>query len=151
MDYLSHSPEETKSIAASFAQALRGGEVVALEGELGAGKTTFVQGLAEALGASGPVRSPTFAIMNIYKTTHGSIKEIVHLDLYRLERQAELESLGLEDWLGKSDTLAVVEWPAMIASEATVRVEMRQGPLSHERSIRITPLRQPRGTPHQPT
>lgn len=111
MQHTSHSPDETKKIAADFAKKLRGGEIITLEGELGAGKTTFVQGLADALGAEGPVRSPSFTIMNLYRIPSGPIREIVHLDCYRLKHPEEIRNLGLEDWLGKKDTVVLIEWP----------------------------------------
>ncbi len=118
MQHTSHSPEQTKKIAAEFAKKLRGGEIVTLEGELGAGKTTFVQGLAEALGAEGPVRSPSFTIMNLYRIPKGPIREIVHLDCYRLKRPEEVQNLGLEDWFQKKDTIVLVEWPDMVPAVA---------------------------------
>lgn len=117
---VSHSADQTKKIAAELAATLTGGEVILLFGELGAGKTVFVQGLAEALGVQGPVRSPTFAIMNVYKfgahraqEAHGEhtaqdIKKIIHLDFYRT---ASSHGLGLEEYLGQPDTLVVIEWP----------------------------------------
>ena len=107
---ISHSLHQTKHIAADLAQRLSGGEVLCLQGELGAGKTSFVQGLAKALGVEGPVRSPTFTIMNVYDTCHPSIKQLIHLDFYRLKSE-EAHELGLEEWLGRSDVVAAVEWP----------------------------------------
>ena len=111
MKYESFSSEQTKKIASDFAKTLKGGEVVLLEGDLGSGKTTFVQGLAEALGVEEPVRSPTFTIMNLYKIKHDQIKQIAHFDFYRLEQEADLEDLGLEEWLGRDDTVVLIEWP----------------------------------------
>ncbi len=107
---ISSSPEQTKQIAAEFVATLRGGEVVALDGELGAGKTTFAQGLCEALGVTGPVTSPTFAIMNVY---HGKFR-VVHLDLYRLKSAREIAALGLEEYLGAPDTVTLIEWPRAV-------------------------------------
>ncbi|MFC1788142.1 tRNA (adenosine(37)-N6)-threonylcarbamoyltransferase complex ATPase subunit type 1 TsaE [Patescibacteria group bacterium] len=112
MKQISNSPEQTKQIASDLALCLKGGEVVLLEGELGAGKTTFTQGFAEALGVVDPVRSPTFTIMNIYKTDRSDIKEIIHLDFYRLqESSVHLEDLGLDEWLGRDDVVIIAEWP----------------------------------------
>lgn len=111
---ITHSPEETKTIAADFAATLAGGEIVALEGDLGAGKTTFVQGLAEALGIKEPVRSPTFAVMNVYAVPGTGVKELVHLDLYRLKTPDDITNLGLDEWLGRSDTVVVIEWPRAV-------------------------------------
>ena len=110
MEYISHNLEETKDIAREFSTTLTGGEVIALRGELGAGKTTFVQGLALALGVTDLVRSPTYTIMNVYKTAHKTIKQMVHLDLYRLQEAEDLDDLELEEWLNRKDVVIVAEW-----------------------------------------
>jgi tRNA threonylcarbamoyladenosine biosynthesis protein TsaE len=107
---ISRSAEETKRIAADLAATLCGGELLLLEGELGAGKTTFVQGLAEALGTDA-ARSPTFAVMNVYETDRLPVRELVHLDFYRLQAPEQADELGLEDWLGRRDAIVVAEWP----------------------------------------
>jgi len=124
----SHSVEETKRLAADLAATLRGGELVLLDGELGAGKTAFVQGLAEALGADA-ARSPTFTVMNIYTTTHSTIRELVHLDFYRLAKPEQVAELGLEDWLGRTDAVVVAEWPPeslpIPPGTAVIRVSIR--------------------------
>lgn len=100
--------DELKRLATDFASTLRGGEVVTIEGELGAGKTTFVQAACNALGVKDTVTSPTFAIMNTYS---GSALEVVHLDLYRLKSARELAALGLEEHLGQPHTVTFIEWP----------------------------------------
>lgn len=110
MEYLSQSAEETKKIASDFANTLEGGEFISLVGELGAGKTTFVQGVAEAFGVQGPVRSPTFTVMNIHKMQHEKIKELIHLDFYRLQDATALFELGLEEWLYRDDVVIFAEW-----------------------------------------
>lgn len=110
---ISHSPEQTKQIAAKFARTLKGGEVVLLEGDLGAGKTTFVQGLVGVFFHDREVRSPTFTIVNIYPISHDRIKQIVHADLYRIKDASELPALGMEEWLGRKDTVVLIEWPEM--------------------------------------
>lgn len=108
---ISRSAEQTKRIAADFAATLSGGEVVALKGDLGAGKTTFVQGMCGGLGIAGPVTSPTFAIMNVY----GGRLRVAHLDLYRLKSAREIAALGLEEFLGAPDTVTVIEWPDAVS------------------------------------
>lgn len=91
---------------ARLAEALRAGDVVALSGPLGAGKTTLVRGMLRALGHAGEVPSPTFAIVQPYEETR---LPIAHADLYRLEDPAELEEIGLDDQL--LDGALLVEWP----------------------------------------
>lgn len=108
---ITNTPEQTQEIASEFARSLHGGELVFLQGDLGAGKTTFVQGLVGALGYTEPVRSPTFALMHLYPVDHGAIKRIVHLDLYRLKDRSELRAFGLEEFLHDSTTIVLVEWP----------------------------------------
>lgn len=101
----SSSPEETKSIAATIAATLRPGDVVALSGDLGAGKTCFVQGAAAALGVREQVTSPTFVLMREYAGTH----RILHLDVYRLGNLQELTDLGFEEFLDPSSVI-FIEW-----------------------------------------
>lgn len=113
MTYTTNGPEETKTIATTVAATLKGGELIFLIGDLGAGKTTFVQGLAAALGANTRVTSPTFSIMNEYPCSKGSIRRLVHLDLYRFTDASELSALALEDEK-RPDTVIVIEWPNAI-------------------------------------
>lgn len=105
----SSSPEETERIAAALAGELRPGDVVTVEGELGAGKTTFVRGAARGLGVSGPVTSPTYTLGNRYA---GRV-DVSHLDLYRLERMSDSEWGDLEEYFVGAVTF--VEWPAAAA------------------------------------
>ncbi|MFQ5945818.1 MAG: tRNA (adenosine(37)-N6)-threonylcarbamoyltransferase complex ATPase subunit type 1 TsaE [Anaerolineae bacterium] len=100
------SAEETKGLGRRLAGVLRGGEVIALEGPLGAGKTTLVQGLAEGLGVRQPVTSPTFVLSGIYR---GSGLLLSHLDLYRLSGPSEFTAAGLEDPLW-DESVCVIEW-----------------------------------------
>lgn len=97
----------TEALGASLAQRLRHGGLVTLEGDLGAGKTTLVRALLHALGHNGPVRSPTYAIVESYRI--GDL-DVYHLDLYRLADPDELDYIGLRDWLDGSN-LVLVEWP----------------------------------------
>lgn len=113
---LTFSPDQTKQIAADFVKTLKGGEIIFLEGELGTGKTTFVQGAARALGYDGPVRSPTFTIINIYPTSHEKIKKIIHVDLYRIKNLSELRALDLEEYLDDQNAVIFIEWPQMVES-----------------------------------
>jgi len=101
------SAEQTRAIAAELAGALPADTTLALHGDMGVGKTTFVQGLASGLGVREHVTSPTFAIYSVYQ---GKGRKLVHLDAYRLEKEAQLESLLLDEFLVSPYVLAV-EWP----------------------------------------
>lgn len=90
--------------------------VIALSGELGAGKTTFTQQLAKQLGVTEPVTSPTFTLMKQYTTTDSTYGSLVHIDAYRIESAAELVPLHLESVFTAPNTIVSVEWPEHIAS-----------------------------------
>lgn len=96
----------TRAAGAALAALVRGGDAIALVGDLGAGKTTFVGGLARALGAPASA-SPTFALVNEYT---GGRLIVWHVDLYRLDREAELVELGLDDIVGDPRGVCVIEW-----------------------------------------
>lgn len=85
--------------------------VIALSGELGAGKTTFTQCLARALGVAESVTSPTFVVMKKYALAHARFRTLVHIDLYRIEDEAELRPLAFQEVLAEPTTVVVVEWP----------------------------------------
>ena len=104
--HTSRSVEDTAKLSTRIADTLEGGEVIVLDGDLGAGKTTFTKGLAEALGIKDQVTSPTFTIMNVYED--GKFK-LNHLDMYRIENEDELHELGVEDAMTE-DTITVIEW-----------------------------------------
>jgi len=101
------SAAATQAVAAALAAALPADTTLALHGDLGVGKTTFVQGLARGLGVREHVTSPTFAIYSVYR---GAGRTLVHLDAYRLERAGQIEALLLEDFL-VSPWILAVEWP----------------------------------------
>ena len=102
------SIDETWALARRLAAELKPGDVICLEGDLGAGKTTFVQGLAVALGVSGRVTSPTFCLVQEHKSAAGRL--LVHMDLYRLATEDDVLAIGWEDYLARGAVLAV-EWP----------------------------------------
>jgi tRNA threonylcarbamoyladenosine biosynthesis protein TsaE len=106
------SAEESHALAEEFARALPADTTLALHGDLGVGKTTFVQGLARGLGVTDPVTSPTFNIFTLYQ---GAGRRLVHMDAYRLENDRQLDALMLEDFLVGPWILAV-EWPEKIAA-----------------------------------
>jgi tRNA threonylcarbamoyladenosine biosynthesis protein TsaE len=98
---------ETQAVAGAIAPLLEPGDVILLDGDLGAGKTTFTQGLARALGVTEVVTSPTFILTRIYPTTSGF--DLVHVDVYRLERLSEVVDLALPELLDEG-AVAVIEW-----------------------------------------
>jgi tRNA threonylcarbamoyladenosine biosynthesis protein TsaE len=104
------SAEATRALAAELAATLPADTTLALHGDLGVGKTTFVQGLARGLGVAAQVTSPTFALYSVYR---GSARTLVHLDAYRLENEAQLEPLLLDDFLVSPWCLAI-EWPEKV-------------------------------------
>jgi tRNA threonylcarbamoyladenosine biosynthesis protein TsaE len=115
--FISHSPAETESLGEKLGRAAQSGVVLALSGELGAGKTQFVKGLARGLGITARVHSPTFTLVNEY--TGGRLK-LFHLDLYRLETPGQILSAGLEEYL-QPDGVAVVEWAERLKAESGKR------------------------------
>src|SRR5574344_2098262 len=101
------SVDETWAVAREFAAGLKPGDVVALEGDLGAGKTTFTQGLGRALGVKRPVTSPTFCLVVEHPTEKFLL---VHMDLYRLHQPDDVLTIGWEDYLARG-AVVIVEWP----------------------------------------
>jgi len=96
-----------------FKKELKGGTVLALSGELGAGKTAFVKILAKELGIKKTIASPTFVLMNIYalpKNYHG-IARLCHIDAYRLKSEKDLSAFGAEEYIGDSTIITAIEWP----------------------------------------
>lgn len=106
------SGEEMQELAAALAQALPADSTLALHGDLGVGKTTFVQGLARGLGIVDPITSPTFTLYNLHPGPKG---QLVHLDAYRLGSAGQLDALMLEDFLVSPYCLAV-EWPEHVSA-----------------------------------
>ena len=106
LEVVTNSPEETGALGRKVGECLKGGEVILLHGDLGAGKTLFTKGVAQGLGASGKtaVVSPTFTLVNVYQAR----LDIVHVDLYRLSFD-EVFELGLEDYMDREHVM-VVEW-----------------------------------------
>jgi len=101
-------PAATEAIGASIAPLLRAGDVVTLQGDLGAGKTSIARGLLAALGLEGEAPSPSFAIVQPYAPPEVSLP-VLHVDLYRIDDPREIEELGLDEAL--SDSALVIEWP----------------------------------------
>lgn len=106
--FISNSENETINIAANLAKSIRGG-VVALTGELGAGKTVFAKGFAKGLGIKERIISPTFILIRSHKVPN-SPKIFYHIDLYRLEHIRDLKTLGLDEVLSNPNNIVLIEW-----------------------------------------
>ena len=106
--FKSHSTDQTKKIALEISKQFQGG-VIALSGELGAGKTTFVQGFAEGLNIKDKIISPTFVLVRQHKIPK-SKNILFHLDLYRLENIKDIQNLGISDFLVNPNNIVLVEW-----------------------------------------
>lgn len=110
MVYNSNSPKETLNIAKAFAKELKPSDVICMSGDLGAGKTLFVQGLVSALGVITPISSPTFTIVNSYC---GKDFPIHHFDVYRIDDCDEMYEIGYEEYI-YSDGISIIEWAEKI-------------------------------------
>lgn len=137
MQIMVPSDEDMQLLGRSLASVLDQGDVVYLVGELGAGKTTLVRGVARGLGYQGRVTSPTFTIMNIYDT----LPKIYHFDFYRLE-EGDITDLGLEDYLEK-EGIAFIEWPRaghkVLPDEALlIEIDLVDDDYDRERRVSIS-------------
>ena len=111
-----NSINELSQFAFEFVKKLKPGKnIVALQGDLGAGKTTFAQMVGNLLGVIETMQSPTFVIFKIYKTSHSFVKHLCHIDLYRLKKTNSL--VGFEEYLDEDSTLCLIEWPEKIKNK----------------------------------
>ena len=136
MEFITRSPDETRALGGRLADALQGGEVIAFTGDLGAGKTAFVSGMACALGVDERVTSPTFTIVNEYE---GGRLPLFHFDMYRLGSADELFHIGWEDYLARGGICAV-EWSENVdeaIDEDAIRVAIIRGEDENSRVITI--------------
>ncbi len=135
---ITKSPTETAELAAWLGEKIKAGTVLCLEGDLGAGKTLFVQSLAHSLGVQGEVTSPTFNLMNVYQGR----MEIYHFDLYRLETEEELDEIGFYEYTDEPMGLVVIEWPDKFPDalpEDYILIQLaRTGQQENERCIRFS-------------
>ena len=131
--FTSHSDQATKNFGKKIALEFKGGDVACLYGELGAGKTTLVKGIAEGLGVKETITSPTFTLMNVYQVQSSEFRvhSLVHIDTYRLKDEKELLGIGVEDYLGQPGTVTIVEWPEKIESllggKRVIRITLEHG------------------------
>lgn len=136
MEHVTNSPAETEALGESLAEQLEPGTVIAFTGDLGAGKTAFVRGLARGLGVRERVTSPTFTIVNEYE---GGRLPLFHFDMYRLGSADELFDIGWEDYLARGGICAV-EWSENVSDALDndcLRVDIRRGENDDQRIITI--------------
>lgn len=161
--FISKSEKETMKIASRLAKKLQGGEIIGLIGNLGTGKTVFIRGLAKAFGIKKPITSPTFVLLKQYKARinadvdadqrglisdnqRGNLRKsalrwLVHVDAYRLKSAQDLIEIGVKDWLGKKDTITVIEWAnrvKKILPKKAIKIWIKLGGEENERVITTT-------------
>ena len=136
----SESEVTTKRLGYCLGACLRAGDVVLLEGEMGAGKSVLTRAAARGMGVMGPVPSPTFTILNIHE---GTDLTLYHFDLYRLEGEDALYEMGLEEYIPSRDGASLIEWPQMAAEAMpadALGVDIRSAQDGMAREIRLTPM-----------
>ena len=101
---------ETQELGQEFARKLKSGDIVLLYGDLGSGKTTFVQGLAKGLNITERILSPTFVLHRVHQVPNSDIKTFNHVDLYRIKKPTEIKNLGLGEVIGENNSIVVIEW-----------------------------------------
>lgn len=144
MEYKTTSTEETIRLGEGLARFLRSGDVVLLDGDLGAGKTHFVKGLARGLGITADVSSPTFTILNNYPVDadtekHGAA-QLNHFDVYRVHDEEEILDLGFEEIIYSND-ISIIEWSGLISGilpEDHLKITITLGEAEDERIINMT-------------
>ena len=131
MEIITNSAQETKQLAEKLAKKAKRGDVYALYGDLGSGKTTFTRYFVEALGIKNRIQSPTFVIARKYDFVN-------HLDLYRITNEQELREFGLQEYLEDSDSITLMEWPELAENflpQNTIRIKFEY---VNENSRKIT-------------
>jgi len=114
LEFESNSEHETEAIASKFSKEVRENDIICFFGDVGSGKTVFTRGLCRGLGFKGYVNSPSYIVMNIYKTETVSI---YHFDLYRIGSTAELNEIGFYEFAGQENSITIVEWAEMLDGE----------------------------------
>lgn len=136
IEHTSHSADQTRRLGIQLGQSLQAGDVICLQGDLGAGKTTFVQGIAQGWGATDAVSSPTFILVNVYRRADDS--RLFHMDAYRLDSTPEAEELDLDSMLAEG--ALIIEWPERM--EAIIPAERLWVQFEHlgdqERGMKFT-------------
>lgn len=136
--FKTRSPDETIALGKKIGRLLRGGDIIAYSGGLGAGKTTITRGISMGMGLGDEVTSPTFALVNEYR---GAGLSLIHFDMYRINSAADLETTGFFDYMD-DDTVLAVEWSENIADELPedrIRIDIRRVS-DEERVVTVTAL-----------
>ena len=136
----STSERQTQRLGHCLGACLRAGDVVLLEGEMGAGKSVLTRAAARGMGVEGPVPSPTFTILNIHE---GTALRLYHFDLYRLEGEDALYEMGLDEYIPARDGASLIEWPQMAAEampQDALHVEILYAQDGLAREITLTPM-----------
>jgi len=139
---ITQSEKETQDIGFELAKGLKGGETIALSGNLGSGKTIFSKGLARGLGVRKIIASPTFVLMKVYKIEghQMEIENFVHVDAYRLKTANDLKEIGLFDWLNKKNTIVAIEWAEKVKKilpKTAIEIKITLGKKETERHFVI--------------
>ncbi|MBN1486497.1 MAG: tRNA (adenosine(37)-N6)-threonylcarbamoyltransferase complex ATPase subunit type 1 TsaE [Anaerolineae bacterium] len=111
LEFISRSAEQTRRIGARLGSLLTGGEVIALEGNLGCGKTVLAQGIGQGWGTTTRLISPTFVLLRRHESPQHITTKLYHIDLYRLANSDDVESIGVYDLIGDQDAICLIEWP----------------------------------------
>ena len=137
---LTKSTQETKKLAKDLASKLKGGEILALSGDLGAGKTTFVQGFAKGLGIREKITSPTFVVAKRFPVSSPDFQYFYHIDMYRIPGDEDVKELGLKEVFNNNTNLVIIEWSHRVSKllpKGTVWVKMSHGDREEERVISV--------------
>ncbi|MDA2922574.1 tRNA (adenosine(37)-N6)-threonylcarbamoyltransferase complex ATPase subunit type 1 TsaE [Patescibacteria group bacterium AH-259-L07] len=156
MKIITTSEKQTIALGKKLATQCKGGEVIGLIGELGAGKTVLIKGMTKGFDITTTITSPTFVLMKVYPVKSreagisprvklfnrvNKIKHFVHVDAYRLKSSQGLIDIGLKDWLGKSNTVTVIEWADKVRDilpKHSIIITLKTGRKKNERIITIT-------------
>ena len=153
MEIITLSERQTLNLGKKIAKQLKGGEIIALIGELGAGKTIFAKGIANGLGIKKIITSPTFVLMKIYETNkyksktnlnESRIQKLCHVDAYRLKSSQDLINIGINDYLGQKNTVTIIEWADQaqdILPKNAIFVKIKLENEKNKRTITITKVK----------
>jgi len=139
MTIITQSEKQTLNLGKKIALELKGGEVIGFIGELGTGKTVFIKGLAQGLNIKNIITSPTFVLMKVYKTK-GVIKQLCHVDAYRLNSSQDLIDIGIKDYLSKKTAVTVIEWANQVKNilpKNKILVKIKFGKKQNQRIFEI--------------